>query len=200
MSDDIKQIAALIGHQQAQEKRVAALIDEFQKESILLSGQTAQLAQVITGLDSASGKMTETIKQSVSAALRLVESELKQAGAEQQKPAVNALHQIVSTAQESVYTLRREMSRYTWKSAIYLVLTVFFVMASCMSALTWFLEDGYGQIALMQMKKAEWEQKAPLANITTCDGKPCVQVRGDKYTNKNGDVFYQVKPVKKQTK
>ncbi|HHH0840653.1 TPA: hypothetical protein ACPZPF_004330 [Yersinia enterocolitica] len=36
MSDEIKQIAALIGHQQAQEKRVAALIDEFQKESALL--------------------------------------------------------------------------------------------------------------------------------------------------------------------
>lgn len=45
MSDEIKQIAALIGHQQAQEKRVAALIDEFQKESAQLSRQTAQLSQ-----------------------------------------------------------------------------------------------------------------------------------------------------------
>ncbi|WP_320410312.1 hypothetical protein [Candidatus Hamiltonella endosymbiont of Tuberolachnus salignus] len=55
MNDEIKQIAALIGHQQAQEKRVAALIDEFQRESALLSSQTAELAQVISGLDSASG-------------------------------------------------------------------------------------------------------------------------------------------------
>ena len=196
MSDEIKQIAALIGHQQVQEKRVAALIDAFQAESAQLSRQTAQLAQVIAGLDSASGKMTETVRQSVSEALRQVESDLKQVGAEQQKPAVNTLNQIVSTAQESVYTLHREMSRYTWKSAIYLVLTVFFVMASCVAALTWFIDDGYEQIALMQMKQAEWEQKAPLANISTCDGKPCVQVRGDKYTNKNGDVFYQVNPVK----
>lgn len=196
MSDEIKQIAALIGHQQAQEKRVTALIDAFQKESALLSRQTAQLAQVIGALDCASGSMTETVRQSVRVALRQVESDLKQAGAEQQEPAVNALNHIVSTAQESVYTLRREMSRYTWKSAICLVLTLFFVMASCVAALTWFIDDGYGQIALMQMKKAEWEQKAPLANISTCDGKPCVQVRGEKYTNKNGDVFYQVKPVK----
>ncbi|BGI53654.1 hypothetical protein [Candidatus Hamiltonella defensa] len=55
MNDEIKQISALIGHQQAQEKRVAALIDEFQRESALLSSQTAELAQVISGLDSASG-------------------------------------------------------------------------------------------------------------------------------------------------
>ncbi|MDF8346810.1 hypothetical protein P5G87_28570, partial [Serratia nevei] len=52
-----------------------------------------------------------TVRQSVSEALRQVESDLKQVGAEQQKPAVNTLNQIVSTAQESVYTLHREMSR-----------------------------------------------------------------------------------------
>ena len=84
MSDEIKQIAALIGHQQVQEKRVAALIDAFQAESAQLSRQTAQLAQVIAGLDSASGKMTETVRQSVSEALRQVESDLKQVGAEDQ--------------------------------------------------------------------------------------------------------------------
>ncbi|WP_275387849.1 hypothetical protein [Xenorhabdus bovienii] len=120
MNDEIKKIAALIGHQQVQERRVSALIDEFQKESALLSSQTEQLAKAITGLDSASGKMTETIRQSVSTALRQVENELKQAGTEQQKPAVNALNQVVVTAQESVYAMRREMSRYTWKSAIVL--------------------------------------------------------------------------------
>jgi len=58
----------------------------------------------------------------------------------------------------------------------------------------WFLmDDGYGQIAMMQAKKAEWEQKAPLANISTCDGKPCVQVTGPEYTNKDGDRFYLIK-------
>lgn len=100
MSDEIKQIAALIGHQQAQEKRVTALIDAFQAESAKFSRQTAQLAQVIGALDCASGSMTETVRQSVRVALRQVESDLKQAGAEQQKPAVNALNHIVSTAQE----------------------------------------------------------------------------------------------------
>ncbi|BGI53653.1 hypothetical protein [Candidatus Hamiltonella defensa] len=52
--------------------------------------------------------------------MRQVERELKQAALEQQKPAVNALNQVVKAAQESVYAMRREMSRYTWKSAIYL--------------------------------------------------------------------------------
>jgi len=185
MSNEIKQIAALIGHQQAQEKRVAALIDEFQKESAQLSRQTAQLSQVIRELDSASGNMTETVKKSVNTALNQVERELKQAGIEQQKPAVNALNQVVKAAQESVFEMRREMSRYTWKSAIYLVLTIFFVMACCMTALTWFMNDGYSQIAEMQRMEAVWQKKAPLADISTCDGKPCVKVdTGNKYYDK----------------
>jgi len=66
-------------------------------------------------------------------------------------------------------------------------------MASCITALTWFIDDGYGQIALMQAKKSEWERKAPLANISTCDDKPCVQVTGVEYTNKKGDRFYLIK-------
>ncbi|WP_275387850.1 hypothetical protein [Xenorhabdus bovienii] len=77
-----------------------------------------------------------------------------------------------------------------------IALTVFFVMASCVAALTWFIDDGYGQIALMQAKKVEWEKKAPLANISICDGKPCVQVTGGEYTNKKGDRFYIVEKVK----
>lgn len=132
MNDEIKKIAALIGHQQAQEKRVAALIDEFQAGSAKLSRQIAQLAQAISELDSASGKMTDTVKQSVNAALTQVEKELKHIGLEQQKPAVNALNQVVIAANESVCEMRREMSRYTWKSAIYIVLTMLVVMGGCL--------------------------------------------------------------------
>nr|WP_309544335.1 hypothetical protein [Pectobacterium odoriferum] len=44
-------------------------------------------------------------------------------------------------------------------------------------------------IAAMQRMEAVWEQKAPLANISTCDGKPCVQVTDNEYTNKKGDRF-----------
>lgn len=196
MNDEIKKIAALIGHQQMQEKRVAALIDTFQAESAKLSRQTAQLAQVINELDSASGKMTDTVRQSVNAALTQVEKELKQTGLEQQKPAVNALNEVVSTAQDAVYAMRQEMSRYTWKSAIYIVLTMLAVMGGCLWGMVYFIDSGYERIAAMQRMEAVWEQKAPLANITTCDGKPCVQIIGTKFTNKDGDVFYQVKPVK----
>ncbi|MCU9569830.1 tRNA modification GTPase (plasmid) [Proteus mirabilis] len=196
MSDEIKKIAALIGHQQAQEKRVAALIEEFQAESAKLSRQTAQLAQVIHELDSASGKMTDTIRQSVNAALTQVEKELKQTGLAQQKPAVNALNQVVTAANESVSAMRREMSRYTWKSAIYIALTIFAVMGGCLWGMYYFIDSGYDRIAKMQRMEAVWQKKAPLANISICDGKPCVQVTGGEYTNKQGDRFYLIKPVK----
>lgn len=139
MSDEIKQIAALIGHHQALEKRVGTLTEEFQAASAQLQRQSETLSKVIRELDSASGNMTETVRKSVSTAMNQVAQELKQTGVEQQKPAVNALNQIVKAANESVYAMRREMSRYTWKSAIYLVMTIFFVMACCMTALTWFM-------------------------------------------------------------
>lgn len=196
MNDEIKKIAALIGHQQAQEKRVAALIDEFQEESTKLSRQTAQLAQVIHELDSASGKMTDTVRQSVNAALTQVEKELKQTGLEQQKPAINALNQVVTAANESVCAMRREMSRYTWKSAIYIVLTMLAVMGSCLWGMVYFIDSGYDRIAKMQRMEAVWQQKAPLADISTCNDKPCVQVTGNEFTNKKGERFYQIKPVK----
>lgn len=196
MSDEIKKIAALIGHQQVQEKRVAALIDEFQAESAQLSRQAAQLAQVIRELDSASCNMTETVKKSVNTALNQVERELKQAGVEQQKPAVNALNQVVKTAHDSVFAMRREMSRYTWKSAIYIAMTMLAVMGGCLWGMYYFIDSGYERIAEMQRMEAVWQKKAPLANISTCDGKPCVQVTGGEYTNKQGDRFYLIKPVK----
>lgn len=46
------------------------------------------------------------------------------------------------------------------------------------------------RVAAIQRMEAVWEQKAPLANISPCDGKPCVQVTGNEYTNKKGDRFY----------
>ena len=150
----------------------------FKKQAyrtIILYSQTAP-SKVIRELDSASGNMTETVRKSVSSVLNQVALELKQTGVEQQKPAVNALNQVVKTANESVYAMRSEMSRYTWKSAIYLVLTIFFVMACCMTALTWFMNDGYSRISEMQRMEAIWQKKAPLADISTCDGKPCVKV------------------------
>lgn len=176
MNEEIKKIAALIGHQQVQEKRVAALIDEFQAESAQLSRQTAQLAQVIRELDSASGHMTETVRKSVNAALHQVEKELKQTGLAQQKPAMSALNEVVNTAQEAVYVMRREMSRYTWKSAIYIFLTIFAVLGSSFWGLYYFIESGYNRIETMQKMEVQWQQKAPLADISTCDGQPCVKV------------------------
>ena len=70
------------------------------------------------------------------------------------------------------------------------------VIGGCFWGLNAFVDSGYARIAEMQKMKAVWQKKAPLANISTCDEKPCVQVNGNKYTNKDGDVFYQIKAVK----
>lgn len=169
------------------------MIDEFQAESAQLSRQTEQLARVISELDSASGKMTDTVRQSVNTALHQVENELKQTGLERQKTAMDALNEVVSAAQKAVFIMQREMSRYTWKSAVSIALTIFFVLAVCVASITYFIDSGYERIAAMKTMEAQWEKKAPLANISKCDEEPCVQVVGNKYTNKNGDVFYKIK-------
>nr|WP_181726853.1 recombinase family protein [Escherichia coli] len=94
MSDEIKQIAALIGHHQALEKRVSTLTEEFQAASVQLQRQSETLSKVIRELDRASGNMTDTVRKSVSAAMNQVTQALTQAGTEQQKPAVNAADMI----------------------------------------------------------------------------------------------------------
>ena len=103
MSDDIKQIAALIGHHQALEKRVTSLTEQFQEASTQLQRQSETLSRVIRELDSASGNMTETVKKSVNDALTQVEKELKQAGLTQQKPATDALNQAADTAKAMIH-------------------------------------------------------------------------------------------------
>ena len=67
-----------------------------------------------------------------------------------------------------------------------------FVMSGCLWEMYYFINRDYAHIAAMQRMEAVWEQKAPLANISTCDGKPCVQVTGNEYTNKKGDRLYQI--------
>jgi len=193
MSDEIKQIAALIGHHQAQEKRVAALIDEFQAASAQLQRQSETLSRIIRELDSASGNMTETVRKSVSTAMNQVEQDLKQSGVEQQKPAVNALNQVVKAANESVYAMRREMLRYTWKSAIYIVLTMLTVMGGCLWGMFYFIDSGYGRITEMQRMEAVWQKKAPLADISTCDGKPCIKVDTSQSFGDKKDTYLIIK-------
>ena len=193
MSDEIKQIAALIGHHQALEKRVTALTEQFQTASAQLQQQSDTLSRVIRELDSASGNMTETVSKSVNAALTQVEKELKQAGLAQQKPATEALNQAIDTAKAMIQEMRCEMSRYTWKSAIYLVLTIFFVLACCVTALTWFMNDGYSRIAEMQRMEAVWQKKAPLADISTCDGKPCIKVDTSRSFGDKKDTYLIIK-------
>ena len=193
MSDEIKQIAALIGHHQALEKRVSTLTDEFQAASVQLQRQSEILSKVIRELDSASGNMTETVRKSVSSAMNQVALELKQTSVEQQKPAVNALNQIVKTANESVYAMRREMSRYTWKSAIYIVITMLTVMGGCLWGMYYFIDSGYARIAEMQKMEAIWQKKAPIADISICDGKPCVKVDTNKIYGDKNEAFLIIK-------
>ncbi|MEI7365878.1 tRNA modification GTPase [Pectobacterium parmentieri] len=165
---------------------MSTLTDEFQAASVQLQLQSEILSKVIRELDSASGNMTETVRKSVRSAMNQVAQELKQTGVEQQKPAVNALNQIVKTANESVYAMRREMSLYTWKSAIYIVITMLTVMGGCLWGMYYFIDSGYARIAEMQKMEAIWQKKAPIADISICDGKPCVKVDTNKiYGDKN---------------
>jgi len=136
------------------------------------------------------------VKKSVNTALNQVERELKQAGIEQQKPAVNALNQVVKAANDSVNALRSEMLQYRWKSIAYIAIAMIAVMGGCLWGMYYFIDSGYARIAEMQRMEAVWEQKAPLANISTCDGKPCVQVTGPEYKNPKGERFYLIKNTK----
>lgn len=91
MDDQIKKIAALIGHQQQQEARVMALIEAFEKESALLRQENAKLAGAIRSLSQATGDVTDTVRQSVSRGIAQVSEEVKATALEKQKPAISAL-------------------------------------------------------------------------------------------------------------
>ncbi|MGL5249462.1 MAG: hypothetical protein ACRC7P_00035, partial [Enterovibrio sp.] len=56
-------------------------------------------------------------------------------------------------------------------------------LKKCCGALTYFWDRGYSRIDAMRAMEREWKAKAPLANIITCDGKPCVQIKGNEYTD-----------------
>ena len=193
MDDQIKKIAALIGHQQQQEARVTALIETFEKESALLREENAKLAGAIRSLSQATGDVTDTVRQSVSRGIQQVSGEVKAVALEKQKPAISALTQVVNEARESVKSIRREAAWFQVRSAIWTVLVGFILLAGILIGFTYYLDHGYQRITEMQDMEKQWEKKAPLANITTCDDKPCVQVTGSEYTDKQGGRFFIVK-------
>jgi len=85
------------------------------------------------------------------------------------------------------------MSRYTWKSAIYIVLTMFTVMGGCLWGMFFFIDSGYGRIAEMQRMEAIWQKKAPLADISMCDGKPCIKVDTSQSFGDKKDTYLIIK-------
>lgn len=196
MDDQIKKIAALIGHQQQQETRVTALIEAFEKESTLLREENAKLAGAIRSLSQASGNVTETVRRSVSQGIAQVSEDVQAIALEKQKPAISALTQVVNEARESTRLIRRESAWFYWKSAFWTVLVGFTLLSGILIGFTYYLNHGYQRIADMQAMEKQWEKKAPLANISTCDDKPCVEVTGNEYSNKDGDRFYLIKRVK----
>lgn len=193
MDDQIKKIAALIGYQQQQEARVTALIEAFEKEFALLREENAKLADAIRSLSQATGDVTDTVRQSVSRGIAQVSEEVKSVALEKQKPAISSLTQVVNEARESVKLIRREAAWFHWKSAFWTVLVGFTLLAGILIGFTYYLDHGYQRITEMQDMEKQWEKKAPLANITTCDDKPCVQVTGSEYTDKQGGRFFIVK-------
>jgi len=193
MDDQIKKIAALIGHQQQQEARVTALIEAFEKESALLREENAKLASAIRSLSQATGDVTDTVRQSVSRGIAQVSEEVKAVALEKQKPAISSLTQVVNEARESVKFIRREAAWFQVRSGLWTLLVGVALLACCLIGFTYYLNHGYERITEMQEMEKQWKRKAPLANISTCDDKPCVEVKGTEYSNENGDRFYLLK-------
>lgn len=193
MDDQIKKIAALIGHQQQQEARVTALIEAFEKESALLREENAKLAGAIRSLSQATGDVTDTVRESVSRGIAQVSEEVKSVALEKQKPAISSLTQVVNEARESVKSIRREAAWFQVRSGLWTLLVGVALLACCLIGFTYYLNHGYQRITEMQAMEKQWEKKAPLANISTCDNKSCVEVTGSAYTDKSGNHFYIIK-------
>lgn len=193
MDDQVKKIAALIGHQQQQEARVTALIEAFEKESALLRQENAKLAGAIRSLSQATGDVTDTVRQSVSRGIAQVSEDVKSLALEKQKPAISALGQVVNEARESTRLMRRTSIWSEVRSGFLTVLVGVMVLAVCLVGVTYYLNHGYQRIAEMQAMEKQWEKKAPLANISTCDGKSCVEGTGEEYKDNNGGRFFVIK-------
>jgi len=193
MDDQIKKIAALIGHQQQQEARVTALIEAFEKEATLLRQENAKLADAIYSLSQATGDVTDTVRHSVSRGILQVSEEVKAVALEKQKPAISSLTQVVNEARESVKSIRRQAAWFHWRSACWTVLIGATSLAVCLIGMSYYLNHGYQRIAEMQAMEKQWQRKAPLANISTCDGKSCVEGTGEEYKDNNGGRFFVIK-------
>jgi len=190
MDDQIKKIAALIGHQQQQEARVTELIEAFEKESALLRQENAKLAGAIRSLSQATDDVTDTVRLSVSRGIAQVAEEVKTVALEKQKPAINALGQVVNDARESTKLIRRESVWFQVRSGLWTLLVGVVLLAFCLIGFTYYLNHGYQRINEMQAMEKQWEKKAPLAHIIMCDEKPCVEVKGPEYTDKKGNRYY----------
>lgn len=170
MDDQIKKIAALIGHQQHQESRVTALIEAFEKESALLRQENSKLSGAIRSLSHAAGDVTDTVRQSVSRAIQQVSEEVKVVALEQQKPAISSFTQVVKNARDSARLIRSEAAWFQVRAGLWTLLVGFTLLAGCLIGFTYYLNHGYQRIADMQAMEKQWEKKAPLANFITCDG------------------------------
>ncbi|SER30487.1 hypothetical protein SAMN05216522_1227 [Rosenbergiella nectarea] len=143
MDEQIKKIAALIGHQQRQEARVTALIEAFEKESALLRQENAKLAGAIRSLSQATGDVTDTVRQSVSRGIAQVSEEVRAVALEKQKPAISSLTQVVNDARETVKSIRREAAWFYWKSAFWTVLVGFTLLSGILIGFTYYLNHVY---------------------------------------------------------
>jgi len=57
----------------------------------------------------------------------------------------------------------------------------------------YFIDSGYARVAEMQRMETVWQKKAPLADISTCDGKPCVKVDTSRSFGDKKDTYLIIK-------
>ena len=57
----------------------------------------------------------------------------------------------------------------------------------------YFMDRGYSRIAAMKIEESVWLQRAPLADIRLCDGRPCVKVDESKRYGDDNNRYYVIR-------
>ena len=116
MDDNIKKIAALIGHHQQQERQIKELIDALENSSARLSGESHVLSKTIHSLGQVSGRVPDMLRYSVSSSMKQVLDDIKQATLVQQQPAIDALNEIIAEAKKSVNAIQARAGSFFLQS------------------------------------------------------------------------------------
>lgn len=182
MEQEIKKIAALIGHQQQQEKIVNQLIEAFKQELIFLKTKNYELDQAISGIH-------QSVSDAVTFALVSHAGMAKEVVEEVQKPLIKRLNEASDSAEITIKSIQREMNLVTWKSAIFIISMFMMGAGVLIGGSLGYINYLKSDMSKLYQQHEIWKKKAPFADISTCGKqlKPCVLVdeNAGAYTHKS---------------